>query len=160
MGLLVFAGCAAAVRGGTVGRLEANVFRLVNELPGVLSVPLSVVMQAGSLAAVFVAGGLAFAAGRRRLARDLVVSGTLAWLAAKGARLIVHRGRPSALLTDVLIRAQASGLGFPSGHAAVAAALATATAPYLGRRAAGSSGAWSASSRSPASTSGPTFRWM
>ena len=79
--------------------------------------------------------GLAFAAGRRRLARDLVVSGTLAWLAAKGARLIVHRGRPSALLTGVLIRAQASGLGFPSGHAAVAAALATATAPYLGRRA-------------------------
>jgi membrane-associated phospholipid phosphatase len=108
----------------------------VNGLPAVLAVPLIAAMQAGSLAAVFVAGGLAFAAGRRRLARELVVSGTLAWLAAKAARLMVHRGRPSALLAGVLIRgAKASGLGFASGHAAVAAALATAVAPYLGRRA-------------------------
>jgi hypothetical protein len=33
-----------------------GLFRLINDLPSVLIVPLVVVMQAGSLAAVFVAG--------------------------------------------------------------------------------------------------------
>ena len=37
---------------------------------------------------------------------------------------------------DVLIRgAEAAGLGFPSGHAAVASALATAAGPYVSQRA-------------------------
>ena len=55
--------------------------RTINDLPSVLTVPLVVVMQAGTLAAVFVAAGLALAARRWRLALDLVASATLAWLA-------------------------------------------------------------------------------
>jgi undecaprenyl-diphosphatase len=102
----------------------------------VLTVPLVVVMQAGTLGAVFVAAGLALVARRWRLARDLVASGTLAWLGAKAVKTFVKRGRPSMLLHGVVVRgAAATGLGFPSGHTAVAAALATAAAPYLGRRA-------------------------
>ena len=92
-------------------------------------------MQAGTLAAVFVAAGLALAARRWRLARDLVASGTLAWLAAKVVKNFVRRGRPSALLHGVVAHGTAAaGPGFPSGHTAVAAALATAAGPYLGRR--------------------------
>jgi undecaprenyl-diphosphatase len=47
----------------------------------------------------------------------------------------VERGRPFQLLPDVHIHGAASlGLGFPSGHAAVAVLIATVSWPYLGRR--------------------------
>ena len=89
-------------------------------------------MQAGSLAAVFVAAGLALAARRPRLAADLAASGTAAWVAAKLVKPVVHRGRPEALLPGVAVYGRPqTGLGFPSGHAAVAAAMMTAAAPHL-----------------------------
>jgi undecaprenyl-diphosphatase len=121
--------------GGRVSRLETDLFRLVNDLPPALSPPLQVVMQAGSLGAVVAAGAVTFVARRRRLARDLAVAGTAAWLAAKVAKTIVARGRPALVLGHVTLRGvPATGLGFPSGHAAVVAALATAAGPHLSRR--------------------------
>ncbi|MGA9347950.1 MAG: phosphatase PAP2 family protein [Anaerolineae bacterium] len=93
-------------------------------------------MQAGSFAAVFAAAGLALLARRRRLAMDLAVSGTLAWVLARLVKTVVMRYRPTVLLEGVLVRgAEAVGLGFPSGHVAVASALATAASPYLSQRA-------------------------
>jgi glycosyltransferase 2 family protein len=125
----------------------------------VLTVPLVVVMQAGTLAAVFAAAGLALAARRWRLARDLVASGTLAWLAAKVVKNFVRRGRPSALLHGVVAHGTAAaGPGFPSGHTAVAAALATAAGPYLGRRGRRISWCGSGSWPSPGSMSVPISR--
>jgi undecaprenyl-diphosphatase len=48
----------------------------------------------------------------------------------------VQRGRPQTLLPDVNILGEpARGLGYVSGHSAVAVALATVSSPYLGRRA-------------------------
>jgi predicted Ser/Thr protein kinase len=48
----------------------------------------------------------------------------------------VQRGRPQTLLGDVHILGEpARGLGYVSGHSAVAVALATVSSPYLGRRA-------------------------
>src|SRR5205085_8882867 len=48
---------------------------------------------------------------------------------------LVGRARPATLLGAAVLRgAPGTGVGFPSGHAAVAAALATAAGPYLGRR--------------------------
>lgn len=134
-GVLVVAACAAAVHRGGVGRVEANVFRLVNELPPVLIGPLWVLMQGGAVIAVFLVGGVALVARRRLLSRDLLASGIVAWLAAKAVKALVGRARPGALLPGIVLRgAPASGVGFPSGHAAVAAALVAAAAPYLSRR--------------------------
>jgi len=119
-----------------VGTLERDLFRLVNHLPSALEVPLIGVMQAGAIAAVPACAAIALVAKRRRLARDLAVSGTTAWLLAKVVKDVVSRARPDALLSDVIVRhAGDTGLGFPSGHAAVAAALATAAGPFLPRRA-------------------------
>jgi membrane-associated phospholipid phosphatase len=129
---LLATGIAARRKG--LSRTEADVFRLVNDLPAALEKPLVVVMQAGSLAAVPAAGALALAARRPRLARDLVTAGALAYVLAKVVKAIVGRGRPGSLLGHVLLRGvTATGLGFPSGHVAVAAALATAAGPHLGR---------------------------
>src|SRR6266536_3306216 len=59
-----------------------------------------------------------------------------AWLLAILVKGLVERGRPAHFLHDVHIRGvPASGLGYVSGHAAVAVALASVASPYLGRRA-------------------------
>ena len=125
---------AWAVRGNQVGPGEAAVFQAINRLPALVEPPLQVIMQAGTLAAVGVAAGLALAVRRTRLAVDVVLAGGGTWLLVKGVKEIVARVRPDGLLADVVVRGSAQvGLGFPSGHAAVAAALATVAGPWLPR---------------------------
>jgi len=135
LGTAVLGGTIAVARHGQISRFEVNLFRLINQLPSVLDGPMWLVMQGGALAAVFVTSAAAALVRRWRLARDLLVSGMLAWAAAKLVKVWVGRARPDALLHGVILRHGASaGMGFPSGHVAVAAALATAAAPYLPRR--------------------------
>lgn len=115
-------------------RVEAALFELANGLHPALGPPLSILMQAGSLAAVPVSAALALSVRRRRLAADVLIGGTTAWVLGKGVKAFVGRDRPDGLIEDVLIRGDVqTGLGFPSGHAAIAAALATVAGPYLGR---------------------------
>jgi undecaprenyl-diphosphatase len=48
---------------------------------------------------------------------------------------MIERGRPDELLSDVNIHgADPAGLGFVSGHIAIAVALAVVATPFLGRR--------------------------
>ena len=72
---------------------------------------------------------------RPRMARDLAVSGVAAWLLAIGVKRMVAEGRPAELLERRRPAAARPphGFGFPSGHVAVAAALATAAGPHLPR---------------------------
>jgi undecaprenyl-diphosphatase len=134
LGALALMGTGIAANREKLTRAEADVFRLLNDLPAVLEKPLVAVMQAGSLGAVPTAGAVALMARRPRLARDLVAAGGSAYVLAKVAKAIVGRGRPGTLLDHVLFRGTLeTGLGFPSGHVAVAAALATAAGPHLGR---------------------------
>ncbi|WP_051712291.1 phosphatase PAP2 family protein [Spirillospora albida] len=130
------AGIALAVfaADGYLLRVEADVFRLVNGLPDRLFGPVNVVMQAGALGAVAVTAAAALAVRRVRLAVDLALGGTLAWLLAKLVKELADRGRPGALLPEAVLRgAHESGLGFVSGHAAVAAALATVASAHVAR---------------------------
>jgi uncharacterized membrane protein YbhN (UPF0104 family)/membrane-associated phospholipid phosphatase/tRNA A-37 threonylcarbamoyl transferase component Bud32 len=131
-GLVVTAGGMAA-RHGHVFAFDANLFRLVNELPDTLGRPLLVAMQLGAVAAVPVAAAVALAVRRPSMARDLALSGGLAWVLAKLIKGVVGRARPVALLHGVVERTVDTGLGYPSGHVAVAAALATAAGPWLPR---------------------------
>jgi uncharacterized membrane protein YbhN (UPF0104 family)/membrane-associated phospholipid phosphatase/tRNA A-37 threonylcarbamoyl transferase component Bud32 len=130
--VVVAAGGMAAHR-GHVFAFEANLFRLVNQLPDAVGRPLLVVMQLGALAAVPAVAAVALAARRPRLARDLALSGALAWVLAKLVKGLVGEARPVALLDGVVVRGFDTGLGYPSGHVAVAAALATAAGPWLPR---------------------------
>ncbi len=72
-----------AVRERSIGRREAAVFRAVNGLPDELFVPAWVVMQAGTLAAGPVAGAVAWACGRPRLAGELALGGVGSWALSK-----------------------------------------------------------------------------
>jgi uncharacterized membrane protein YbhN (UPF0104 family)/membrane-associated phospholipid phosphatase/tRNA A-37 threonylcarbamoyl transferase component Bud32 len=133
VGSLVVAAGGLAARHGHVFAFDANLFRLVNQLPDALGRPLLVVMQLGALGAVPVVAAVALAARRPRLARDLALSGGLAWALAKLVKGLVGRARPVGLLNGVVVRGLDIGLGYPSGHVAVAAALATAAGPWLPR---------------------------
>lgn len=133
LALLVIVVTAALARTHRVSRFELNVFRLINDLPGFLSGPLWLVMQIGALPAVFVVGVAAVAVRRFRLAGEFVVAGGGVWVLAKIAKEWVGRDRPAHLLHWVHRAVTDGGLGYPSGHAAVSAALATVVAPWLGR---------------------------
>jgi glycosyltransferase 2 family protein len=63
-----------------------------------------------------------------------LVACATAWWAAKGVKSLAARARPGALLADVHLREHAGGLGYVSGHAAVAFALAAVLGPSLPRR--------------------------
>jgi len=131
--LLVLA--ALPVDRHSVSGAEAAVFRLLNGttvLPFVVVWP---VMQLGNVLVVPASAVLAAAFRRWWLAAELLVAGAGTYLAAKVVKGVVPRGRPSGLLSDVVIRgAEAHGRGFVSGHAATLAALATVAWPWLGRR--------------------------
>jgi len=135
-GLAILLVCTATVRPDDVGTLETDQFRLVNDLPDALFPAFWVVMQAGNVLAVGVAAAVVAATRRFWLAANLAITGIGVWLAARWIKDQVGRGRPADLLSDVHLRGHHdSGLGFVSGHAAVAVAIATMIVPYLGRRA-------------------------
>ena len=115
-----------------VSRLEISLFRWVNTLPPSVTLPLAALMQFGALGAVPLSAATARLAGRKALASDLTIAGGTAWVLAKAIKLLVVRQRPGLLLPKVLLRGRRQhGLGFPSGHAAVAAALTTAASSWV-----------------------------
>jgi membrane-associated phospholipid phosphatase len=128
----VLAGTTVLARRKALHPREHDAFRAVNGLPSTLLVPVFAVMQVGSLAAVFVAALLAWRFAGRRTAGAVFGTGFGAWLAAKGVKRFVQRGRPSAHMGAVHIRGpEERGLGFPSGHAGVSFGMATAAAGAL-----------------------------
>lgn len=111
---------------------EQAVFHRVNGLPEGLHRPAWVVMQAGTLGAAPVAAAVAVARGRRRTAVRLLTGGAATWLLAKRVKRLYGRPRPTALLTTACVRGrEATGMGYVSGHAGVAMALATGAWPEL-----------------------------
>lgn len=111
---------------------EEDLFRFFNEWPDGIETPAWPVMQAGSAAAIVVSAVVVLAVWRnRRLALSLFIAGGLAWIGAKIVKEAVQRERPSALLGDVIQRPEWEGLGFVSGHAAVAFALASVVSPHV-----------------------------
>jgi glycosyltransferase 2 family protein len=131
VGGVVLGVTGALARRGVSGG-EARVFQRVNSLPDG-AFPLAwLPMQYGNLGAVPTLAVAALARRRPRTALALGACGTAAWVLAKMAKPIVGRGRPATLLPDVRRRGSENekGLGFPSGHAAVSAALTLAVWPY------------------------------
>jgi glycosyltransferase 2 family protein len=119
-----------------IDELEIDAFRLVNDLPGVLYPLMLLVMQLGNVLVVPVLAGVAALTRRYRLAVNLAVAGFGCYFLARLVKNLVHRGRPSQYLPDFNPHGPAAtGLGYISGHAAVAVALASVASPYLSRRA-------------------------
>jgi membrane-associated phospholipid phosphatase len=104
---------------------EERVFRAFNAAPDGLAPFLWPVMQMGSLAAVYVVAAERYRREGRDQAIALAATGTAVWGGIKLIKPVVGRGRPAEYLEQVRVRGRCqSGLGYPSGHAAVSLTLA------------------------------------
>jgi undecaprenyl-diphosphatase len=134
VGVAVLVLSALPVDASSVSGFERAVFRVLNDDLVLPYAPVWVLMQFGSVVAVYACATVAILARRFRLTAALLLAGTAAWWLAKGVKAVIERPRPAELLSHVTLRhAPTEGLGFVSGHAAVATALAGAAWPWLGR---------------------------
>src|SRR3954454_3189069 len=140
LGLAIFGLAFLMAQRGQLSVVERDLFRIVNDLPETFFPIVWAVMQLGNVLAVPAIAAIAALTGRFRMARDMLVSGLLAYFAADLVKHVVGGERPAGLVHANLLDGNVSGIGFISGHAAVAAALATAAVPYLTRR--GRRAAW------------------
>jgi membrane-associated phospholipid phosphatase len=122
---------AAVLARRPITQTEIRTFREVNELPGDVYWAIWLPMQYGTFGTVPAAAALALARRRPRLALAIAAGGTAAWVLAKAVKPMVDRGRPASVLGDVSLRGAEEGdRGYPSGHAAVSAALTVMIWPF------------------------------
>jgi membrane-associated phospholipid phosphatase len=122
----------SAVEPDAASTFEVGVFRVFNEAPDLLYPVVWPLMQYGTFITIPVATIVALLFHRVRLALELGLAGIAVYELAKLAKGAFPRGRPGALLVDAHLRGVPVGQqGFPSGHAAVSAALAFILFAYL-----------------------------
>jgi len=116
------------------GPLETALFELINQLGSWLTYILYPLGQYGAIFVVpIVALILSLFARKVRPAIYVLIAGTSAWITARIFKEIIGRGRPDAFFDNVIFHGPENfaGLGFPSGHAAVAAAMTTVIWPFV-----------------------------
>ena len=113
---------------------EGRAFGSINRLPDGVRLAVVPVMQAGAVLAIAAVALLFVFINRRRTAVAVVAAGYGAYLIARFAKLLFGRARPGELLAEITLRDEVSGLGFPSGHAAVSMALVVVVLPHLSGR--------------------------
>lgn len=109
---------------GAVSAWEQDLFEVIYSWPIWLTPFFLVVTQLGNYTVLMVLALLAFIFSKFTLVIRLLMSGSLAYLLTGVAKDLVGRGRPAELFTDITLRDYSRGAGFPSGHMALATALA------------------------------------
>jgi undecaprenyl-diphosphatase len=141
--LRVVAGSAVVAVGGVlarqaqVARLEADLFRVLNDLPDAAVAVLGPVMALATLPGAAAVTLVALLVRRRlRPGLDVALAAVAGSLVGDVVRQAVERTRPGTLLAQVALRGSVDTLlAYPSGHATIAAAMAGAVGPFLPRRA-------------------------
>jgi undecaprenyl-diphosphatase len=116
-----------------MGTLEQDVFAFFYGMPDWLLRFAQIVTQAGS-AWVLISVFAVMLIVKRNPKPALVVlsTGVMTYFVTAICKIIVARPRPYELLHDVVTReAVVSGMGFPSGHTAMATAVSLSLLPYL-----------------------------
>lgn len=141
LGLAVLGLSAVVAAKDDVPGPEEAVFEVFNSLPSGLEWLIWVPMQLGAVMAVPAAALVAVVVWRRwQPPVALLGAGLAAWFIAKALKEVTDRGRPATYLDDIELRGGSvggghnQGLGFPSGHASIAFALATVAAWWLPSR--------------------------
>ncbi len=132
LGLTLFLAAAYGVRHHQLQGWEVRLFEDIFHWSNALRWPFLVLTQLGSATAVITAVLLSYLSGYRSLAWRLLLTGSTAYVLVMLAKHLVERPRPFLLLSGIHERELlVSGNGFPSGHTAVATALALTLAPHL-----------------------------
>ena len=137
-GAAVLVGAVAALRSSALQRADVRLGDAVRRVDGpVAGTAVTATTDLGSLYAVAGISGVLALKGQHRAAVDVAVAGLAGWTVAQWAKRGVERERPyQADGVRRLIR-EPTGSSFPSGHAAVATAVAAVLADHgpPGRRA-------------------------
>lgn len=119
------AGSYLAVRDGRLSGLDAAVgAALTSPRPRRCDPVVAVATDLGSSFGLAGVATVLAATGRRRAATQVAVAGALAWTLAQGIKPALGRTRPYELGTASRLVSPPAGSSWPSGHAAVAAAMA------------------------------------
>jgi undecaprenyl-diphosphatase len=107
-------------------RWELDLTEWINNVPNWLASALYPIMQFGTLGGpLVVAVGIAVVRRDWWLSGATLVAGVVTWFGAKGIKKIVARDRPRTYLPAIDVReGDGMGLGYISGHSAVAASAA------------------------------------
>lgn len=132
LGIVLFAAAAAGARHQQLQPWEQRLFLAIFHWWNGLRWPMLALTQLGSAASVAVAVFVSYLGGYRQLAWRLLLTGYSAYVLVLLAKGLVDRPRPYLLISGIHERELlVSGSGFPSGHTAVATALALTLAPHL-----------------------------
>jgi membrane-associated phospholipid phosphatase len=133
IGAGIFAVCALFARNGTVGDLEARVFRAINGLPDALAPIMTKAQLLGVLGVGPLVAVIALIARRWRLALAAVLVTVGKLLAERIVWHMVQRERPGVTIVDAIVRGDTArtGLSFVSGHVVLLVGLAMVVEPYL-----------------------------
>lgn len=137
---MIVIGGVALVAGGVlaadgVPSVERTVFLGVNGLPDFLYRPIWVPMQLGNLGGCL-AAAVVLGLVTKRPSTAAIAGGAVfaSWIAAKLVKDVVGRGRPFDEGVETTLHEHLSGgLGYVSGHAALAFAILAVAAPHLSR---------------------------
>jgi membrane-associated phospholipid phosphatase len=133
LGALILLGTMTMASGEVVPAWEEAVFHAVNGLPGFVYPVVWPLMQYGTFITIPLVTIAGLITRQWRFAIVSLVTGVGIYFLAKMIKLVVDRGRPGAELEGAMeLRGIGKlGYGFPSGHAAVSAALAVIAYAYL-----------------------------
>lgn len=115
---------------------ELSLTEWINDAPDNVATMLYPIMQFGTLAGpLLVAIAIAIFKRDWLMSAATIIVGLVTWFAAKGVKRLVERDRPASYLPEIVIReGDGSGLGYVSGHSAVAAATAVMAMAALPQR--------------------------
>lgn len=133
--VLLFAASVWASRAADMTQWETHLFLAIYNWPDFLLPFFLVVTQFGSVYALALLVVLYFFSKRYHIVLRMLMSGLLAYLLAGFAKDMWGRLRPIDILADVVSREYTvRGPGFPSGHTALAVAIALTIGHYLPRK--------------------------
>jgi membrane-associated phospholipid phosphatase len=122
----------AAVRTGRSERLDRRAAKaLAYPLGHRVDVVVSVATDLGSVYGIAGIATALAATGRRRAGLDVAAAGAIAWTAAQASKPLVGRERPYVVEGADRLVAVPAGSSWPSGHVAVASAMASVLADHL-----------------------------
>jgi membrane-associated phospholipid phosphatase len=126
-------GSYLAVRSGAGERFDALARRGVARGSPRADRVVSIATDLGSVYGLAGVSAALAGSGRPRLGAQVGVAGLVAWTAAQCAKPLLYRQRPYEMGTAARLVSPPAGSSWPSGHAAVAAAMTATVLPQLPR---------------------------
>lgn len=127
--------CLYLAYANKIGGQEENLFLIIYNLPTWLTFPLFLVTQTAGAGGFFVIVFVIALLRKLALSARVFVAGSLAFVLAYAFKFLVARPRPNFLIQNIVARYDhQADYSFPSGHSAVATAVAVTLWPFVPKK--------------------------